>query len=355
MKSGLIAGCLVLLGAGALRAGEPSIRAEVDARKVGVEDPLELSLTLEGELSLLQEASLPPLRGLHAIAGPSLSTQVSFVNGSISQRRVYTWTLQPTAVGRAEVGAFTLKLAGGDKTTEPIVIEVVSGSIRPAARRRASPLDPFGGEDPFDSVFGRQRSRQPPPKVLIKAVPSRDHLHVGEPLLLTYFVYTQTTITDLRFADAPQYRGFWSEDVERPKSPPAGETVTLEGERFERFPILRKLLFPTRAGKLQIPAATFRIATPRQDLFDMNDTALTRGSAAVEVNVEPIPEQAGFSGAVGRFQASASLDRTTVSLGDAVTLRFRVEGSGNLKWIDKAPALSLAGAKVYPPSLSADL
>jgi hypothetical protein len=44
-----------------------------------------------------------------------------------------------------------------------------------------------------------------------------------------------------------------------------------------------------------------------------------------------------------------------VALGEAATLRFRVEGSGNLKWIDKAPAVAVPGAKVYPPSTTSDL
>ena len=44
--------------------------------------------------------------------------------------------------------------------------------------------------------------------------------------------------------------------------------MTVEGESYRRFPILRKLLFPTKAGTLTLPAATFRIAVARQSFFD---------------------------------------------------------------------------------------
>jgi hypothetical protein len=326
----------------------------VDAQKLGVEDQVQLTLTVEGD-SLAQEVSVPSLRNLRVVGGPFQSTQVSFVNGAVSQQLVYTWVLQPAAVGKAEVGAFTVKLSGGDKTTEPIALEVVPGSIRPARRRRADPFDPFGGEDPFEAFFGRRNANRPPPKVLVKAVPSRSRLYIGESLLLSYFVYTQTEITDLRFADAPSYPGFWSEDLPQPKGGPRGEPATLEGERFERFAILRKLLFPTRAGKLEVPAATFLIGVPRQGFFDVGSAGLPRSSQAVAIDVDPIPEEPGFSGAVGRFRATASLDKPSVALGEAATLRFRVEGSGNLKWIDKGPTLELPGAKVYPPSTTSDL
>jgi hypothetical protein len=341
----------VLLATRSLPA-QSSVRAEVDARKVGVEDLVELSLVIEGDASLAQDPSLPALKGLRLAGGPSVSTQLSFVNGATSQRRVYKWVLQPTAAGKAEIAAFSVKMAGGDQSTVPIAIEVVEGSVRPA-QPRANPLDPFG-QDPFGGMLGR-RQRGPAPKVLVKAVASRDRVHVGEPLLLTYYVYTQTGITSLRAADAPQFPGFWSEDLGQPEGGPRGEPATLEGERFDRYAFSRKLLFPTRSGTLKIPAATFQIGVARRTFFDVGEQVVARSADALEVTALPIPEEPGFSGAVGKFRATATLDKSSVALGEAATLRFRVEGSGNLKWIDKGPEVVVPGAKVYPPSTSSDL
>ena len=343
----------LVLGSAGAAAAETSVHAELDARKLGVEDQVQLSLVLDGDTNLAQEVSLPRLQGLRAVLGPSVSTQVSFVNGAMSQRRVYTWVLQPTAVGKAEVGAFAVKLASGEKATAPIAAEVVAGSVRPAPQRQAA--DPFGGQDPFESMFRRGQPNRPAPKVLVKAIASRDRVHVGEPLLLTYYVYTQTSVTDLRVGDAPQYPGFWTEDLPQPEGGPRGEPATLEGESFQRFAFLRRLLFPTRSGTLKVPAATFQVGVARRGFFDMGETRVTRRSDEVEVTALPIPEEPGFQGAVGRFHATATLDKPSVALGEAATLRFRVEGSGNLKWIDKGPALEVRGAKVYPPSATSDL
>jgi hypothetical protein len=358
---GLLPVALLLWAIPATAADEAVVRAEVDARKLGVQDQVQLTLTLEGTaVRLAEEVAPPPLQNLRVAGGPFLSTRVSFVNGAISQQRIYTWTLQPTAVGKAEVGAFAVKLAGGEKTTPPIPIEVVPGSVRPRAQQRADPFDqePFGGEDPFESFFGRGRqagSRRATPKVFVEAAPNRMRLHVGEPLLLTYFVYTQTSISDIQFSDPPQYPGFWSEDLERGRTSPQGEAATVEGEAYRRFPILERLLYPTKAGRLDIPAATLKIGIPRQSFFDPGERAVERATKPVAITVDPIPDDPGFSGAVGRFRASATLDKPSLPLGEAATLRFRVEGSGNLKWIDKAPEIKLPGAKVYPPKTTSDL
>ena len=326
-------------------AADHSIRSEVDATRIGVEDQVQLTISLEGEGP--DSIVMPSLANLAVAGGPYQSNQVSIVNGRMTQTRSWTYVLQPQAEGPAEVGPVTT----GEETAPAIRIGVVAGSVR--TREPARRADPFGA-DPFEGFFGRRRGRRAEPKLLVEAAPSRTKVRVGEPLLLTYFLYTQVAVTNLNFVEAPQFAGFWTEDLEQPQNPPSGEAATVGGETYRRFPIMRKLLFPTRAGKLEIPPATLRIALAARGFFDDGEM-VERATESVTVSVEPLPEAAGFSGAVGRFQARATLDKETVALGEAALLRFRVEGTGNLKWIDRPPNIEVAGAKLYPPQVKSDL
>ena len=64
------------------------VRSEVDARKIGVQDVVQWSLILEGaNLRLEEDIAVPPLKNLKVVGGPSVSTQVSLVNGRMSQTR----------------------------------------------------------------------------------------------------------------------------------------------------------------------------------------------------------------------------------------------------------------------------
>ena len=105
---------LAALAAGTVpyaRADEPVFRAEVNATRVGVEDQVQLTLTLEGASVDAGTAIVPPtLRNLRVAGGPMVSTQVSFVNGAVSQSRVITYVLQPIGEGRAEIGPARVKL-----------------------------------------------------------------------------------------------------------------------------------------------------------------------------------------------------------------------------------------------------
>ena len=321
-----------------------TLHTEVDARRIGVEDQLQLTITVEGG-DAPDEIPLPPLTNLEVVSGPFQSSQMSIVNGRISQSRTHTYVLRSKAVGKAEVGALTI----GGQTAPAIAIEVVPGSV---GQRQPPRQDPF--RDPFEEMLGRRAGRTAPPKLLVTATASRTRLRVGEPLVVTYWIDTQTSVADMQFKEPPQFAGFWVEDLERPQASPAGETVTVEGETYRRFPVLRKLLFPTKAGGLVIPSATFRVGLARQSFFDAGGV-VERATKPVTVTVDPLPEAPGFSGAVGKFRASASLDRGAVPFGEAATLRFRVEGTGNLKWIDRGPEVAIAGAKVFPPQVKSDL
>ncbi len=327
-------------------AQEASVQAEVDARKLGVEDQVQLTLTVSGAGDLREEPVIPPLENLRAVSGPFTQQQFSWVNGRSSQSKSFTWVLQPVAPGPAHVGAISVMLASGEKLTQPITLEIVAGSARPRLKPRP---DPFG-DDPFSDFFGaRRRGPREEPRVSVELSVSRARLHVGEPLLVTYSVLTTVSLTDVQFKEPPQYPGFWAEELERPDAPPGGEAVTVDGQPYRRFPLLRKLLFPTRAGALTIPSATLRLGLARQSIFSGGGGTLDRTTQAVTVNVDAIPTAAGFSGAVGRFRVSASLDKDALSFGQAATLRFAVEGRGNLKWIERGPDVVIPGAKVYPP------
>ncbi len=339
------ASLLAVLAPAALSAAF-TVRSEVEARKVGVQDQVQLTITIEGS-GAPDEVDLPPLVNLDAVGGPMQSSQYSIVNGRMSQSRSYTFVLQPRTVGKAEVGAVHV----GDQTAPAIPIEVVAGSIRPPARQRPDSFgtDPFG--DPFEEFFGRRR-RGPAGKVAMEATASRTRLRVGEPLVVTYWIVTNVQPTDLQLKEAPQFPGFWAEDLERP--PANGEPVTIDGERHFRVPMVRKLLFPAKAGTLTIPPSTFRIGIAGAGFFDTGG-AVERTTKPVTVTVDPLPDAPGFTGAVGRFRTSATLDRASVPLGEAATLRFRVEGTGNLKWIDRAPEVVTRGAKVFPPQAKSEL
>jgi len=344
----LLAALLAVAGLAVPVGAADAVRSEVDARRVGVQDQVTLTITVESG-SLPDQVALPSLTNLRVVGGPGVSTQMSWVNGQASQSRSWTYALQPIAVGHAEVGPVRVRFGAGEQVAPAIPIDVVAGSVAPAQPPPSN--DPFA-RDPFADLLGRRRPAAEP-KLFVEAMASRSSVFVGEPILLTYYVYTQANLSGLQFADAPQYTGFWVEDLPAPQ-PPRAEQVAVDGVPYTRFAVMMRLLYPTKSGRLTIPASTLSLGVQRMSFFDPGGV-VRRATKPVAVQVKPIPDEPGFSGGVGRFRASASVDKSTLAFGEAATLRFKVEGSGNLKWIDRPPSFSIPGAKVYPPQVKSDL
>jgi hypothetical protein len=334
-------------------AAQVTVRSEVDAQKIGVQDLVQFTVTISG--ATFDGTPMPALTNLDLVGSPSVSTQATFGSGGVSQTQSFTYILKPRAVGKAEIGEIRAKAGTTDHVAPPIPIEVVPGSIRPRSTPAPDPFDPFGAEDPLEALMRRRgRANAPDPRLFIEAVPNRTRVHVGEAVLLTYYLYTDTDVRDLRFIEPPKYAGFWTEDLEKPQPPPGGEPVP--GQTYRRFPLFQKLLFPTKAGTATIPPATLKIGLAHVGFFGPpSGTTLDRSTKPVTITVDPIPEEPDFSGAVGRFTASASVDHAEVGLGEAVSLRFELQGNGNLKWVDRGPEVKVAGAKVYPPQTKSDL
>ena len=270
----------------------------------------------------------------------------------MSQSRTLSYVLQPRAVGKAEIGA----VQAGGQSTAPIAVDVVAGAIRPKEPQRQDPFgrDPLG--DPFEDMFGaRRRGRSETLRVQMEAQPSRSRLHVGEPLVLTYWLYTQASVA------RPPVQGGAAVRRLLGRGPRAREGVAVgRGRRPSRGRATgasrscASCSSRRRPARSRSRASVFRIGIARTSFFDAGG-AIERPTKPVTITVEPLPDAPGFSGAVGRFKATASLDRDTVPLGEAATLRFRVEGTGNLKWVDRAPELLVSGAKVFPPQSKSDL
>jgi hypothetical protein len=328
------------------------LTAEVDAKEIGVEDQVELVLAVSGKsLQAADRLSTPSLTNLRVVSGPQRSSKVSIVNGAISQQQAFTYVLQPKSVGAAEIGPVRLLRASGTPlATEPIAISVVAGSIRP---RSADPLgaSPFG-EDPFEELFGQRRRRQrvSEPRVAAEASAARTKVHVGEGVRVTFAVLTQRPLADVGLVERPKYPGFWSEELPAPAAGPQVDVVTRDGERYRRITLLESLVFPTKAGRLSIPPLTVRIRVASSNPFE-GVTELVRATKPVVIDALAIPSSPDFSGAVGRFQAKATLDRAAVALGEAAVLRFTLSGRGNLRWVERGPALELSHCKVFPPEL----
>ncbi|MFN8827633.1 MAG: hypothetical protein ACK501_21910 [Planctomycetota bacterium] len=115
-----------------------------------------------------------------------------------------------------------------------------------------------------------------------------------------------------------------------------------DGTSWLRFTFDRALL-PTKPGRLELAAPTFRFHVLRsesRDVFGLQRGGLSENffvyGKPIVVDVLPIPEAGRPSpwyGAVGRFTLAATVDRDRVKVGNSIKLTLTVRGQGNFEFL----------------------
>lgn len=287
--------------------------------------------------------------GLEVITGPYTSRSSSFqmVNGhtSSSSSITYTYTLYAAKNGTYSIPAAKAVIGGKTVTSNPIKI-TVSGSASQSNRQGAPKM--------HGSDAGEMRAAGSPISgndLFIRVSANKKTVHEQEPILLTYKVYTQVDLTQLE-GKMPDLTGFHTQEIPLPRQ----KSFTVEninGKTYRTVTWSQYVMYPQITGKLQIPSLVFKgIVVQRNRNVDPFEAFFNGGSAytevkrnvvapAVTINVTPLPTRpAGFSGGVGRFQITSSVDKATVKAGEPVNLSVTVSGTGNLKLL-KQPVLSL--------------
>ena len=322
---------------------------------IGVEDQVQLTDHGRGAARCPTRCRCPRSR-TSGRGGPSVSTQMSFVNGRMSQARSWTYVLQPHGGGARRGGAGQGAVRRRASRRAPAIpIEVVAGSVKPARPPRRTSTLRRGSRS--TSILSASGAAGPAPSrsSLVEASPSRTSLHVGEPLLLTYYLYTQTSVS------GPPVRG--GAAVSRASGSRtcrgrSGRQRRAGHRRRRRLPPLpdpAEAALPHAGGPPHHPRGHAEDRDPRARASSTPGAWCERSTKPVDDRGEADPRRARLQRGGGPLQGHRRASTATVALGEAATLRFKVEGSGNLKWIDRAPEVKVPGAKVYPPQAKSDL
>ncbi|MFN5325392.1 MAG: BatD family protein [Bacteroidota bacterium] len=314
-----------------------SLSASVNRNPVALGEQFQITFTLNGSGNTFTP---PAMNEFLVLSGPNQSTSMQIVNGSFSQSVSYSYILQAKKTGTFKIGPGTVNSGGKIIQSNPITINVVAGS---------------------QSQGGQQQNNQgniSSGSVFIRVSVDKKSVYKGEAVVATFKLYTNVQVVNYSISKMPSYAGFWSQDMEMPKQ------MTLYNENVNGTPyqvgeIKKVVLYPQQSGILTIDqmagecVARVRVNRNRSnnpfDIFNdpffsdpffgsggVRDVPYAIKSDPVKITVKELPSgaPAGFNGAVGEFSLETLLDREKVKTNDAVNLRIKLTGRGNLKLIE---------------------
>lgn len=326
-------------------AGNVSFRASVPSTvEVGGKFRVQFTVNTQD----VSGFTAPDFKGFEVLYGPATSSQSSFqiINGQTSQSSsvIYSFVLLCNTPGTYTIGSASVQAGGKTVKTKPVQVKVLpssGGSSSSSGSSRGGGSSASQSSASSEAGSGRGISSK---DLFMTATASRTNVHEQEAVLLTYKIYTLVDLTQLD-GKLPTLDGFQIQEIPLPRTKEF-QLEQYNGRNYRTVVWSQYLVFPQKSGKLTIPAITYDgVVVTRNRNVDPFEAFFNGTSGYVEmkkkivtppivINVSPLANKpAGFSGAVGKFSISSSISAATVDANDAVTLKLKVTGSGNMKLI----------------------
>jgi hypothetical protein len=355
---------LLLLNTSLLFAADIKFTAAVSSTEVSTTEQFEVTFAVNGNGD---HFTPPSFNGFLVVSGPNVSTSMSIINGNASSSMAYSYELVAVKEGTYTIGAASIVVNGKQLHTEPIKIKVKKGQAPQQNNNAAAQRRSGGGGGGNGNVTIHQPGTNISKSLFIKAVVDKSRVYLGEQVTLTYRLYTKVALVGSQPDKLPDLTGFYNEDIKNTDQAVKWRTETLNGSNYNVADMKQSILFPEHTGDITIDPMTMifvvREAAGSNDPFDQffgsyNDVNYKIKSVPVVIHVKPLPEVGkpiGFSGAVGKFSISTSMDKTELKSNEPLNYKVKVSGTGNIKLLKPPGPEFPADFEKYDPKTEDDI
>jgi hypothetical protein len=306
------------------------------------------------------EFSAPSFDGFTKLMGPqtSYSSSTQIINGKMSHQTSYSYVyyLQSINAGKFEIAPASFILKGKTYYSEPVKIEVVSGSNQSQQNIQAGG-NPTQNNENVENAGGN---------LFLNLSVNRKDVYIGEGIVAGVKIYTKTNIAGINEIKYPAFTNFLKADIETPQLTSLRQE-NVNGIVYGTGLIQQFLLYPQVTGEITIDPVQITVLIQQKsgqsdpffgDFFaSYENVPKAVASKPVRINVKPLPgaKPDDFSGIVGKLALKATLTKDSVNVNDAVNFRITISGNGNLK-LAEAPALKLSSdVEVYDPKITDEI
>ena len=319
--------------------------AKVSKTSLGINERLRVDYTMNFDGDNFVEPDFQS-SGFKVVGGPSQSISQSWVNGRSSFNKSYIYILMPLQKGTLTLKQATVEYNGQVYKTSPIKINVGN----------AVDLPKNPGEAPAISIDDN---------LFLVADISNSNPYINEPITVVYKLYFSYNIGISKFQEVskPKYKDFWSQNIDIKQL--AADEGMFKGERY-RYVVLKKaVLYPQKAGKLEIEPLSLdidcQVPTNRRNFWGqplMTEASKRVSAGSKVINVKPLPSEGkpiDFGDAVGKFDFKVTPSKTTLKSGESLDLTVKIVGAGNLKLFSLPKPVVPSSLELYDPEHSENL
>ena len=318
-------------------AQKAELKVNVSKNKLGLNQRLRIEFSVNKQGA--DDFTPPKFTNFRVIQGPSQSVSQSWINGKVSFSKSYTYILKPKRKGELIIAPASIDLNGSTLNSKMIKIIV---------------LDPIDvPENPNDPDYIANQN------IHLVAEISKSRPYVGEGIYVEYRLYVSENVSvyDTSVTEAPQYNGFWNQEIKINGFPV--KMGKYNGEKYRYIVLQKALLIPTKTGRLTLDPMKMDIVigvpTGRADFFGNVITKNIRkefSSPKKVISPKNLPLEGkpeNFTGAVGQFNFNVSLSKEILKANESSQIKVAVSGKGNLKLFELPTVETPVELEKYQP------
>lgn len=324
---------------------------------VEMESQFEVAYTVN--TNQVNDFRAPAFDDFEVLIGPSRSVQsyTSIVNGKTSHvnNMTYTYIVMPKREGTFTLPGASVTIKGKSYTSNTLSIKVL-----PQDKSGSNKQQQQGGSRTTSNKGSQISSKD----LFLVGNLSKTKIYEQEAVLLTYKLYVASvSVSSIRPVKIPDFSGFHSQELDLSNSD-RWDLENYQGRNYRTAILQQVVLYPQRSGKLAIEPAQYEVSVeqpmeledPFDAFFNMRTSNTVRKnisspSISVDVNSLPAGKPLDFSGAVGDFNLSASINTNEVKANEAVTIKLILSGTGNMKLISSPEVDFPSDFEVYDPKV----
>ena len=288
--------------------GSVTFEATISNRQVPLDGYAEVVFTLKNGVG--SDFKAPDFEGFEVVSGPSKSISTTVINSVVTRAFGYTYLLRPLRKGTLNIKPASIKVGNQLYKTASIAVTAVAKAHHTAAKGKIKP------------------------DLMLKAEVTSPEMYIGQQGVVTYFLYSNVPVQDIRLEKEADYNGFFVKNRNVQWS--SNETEILGGREYYKYTIKKVSIFAQAEGSKVIEPMALTvlvsISDGKNDFWGIEESeAVTVKSNELNIKVAQIPQSdvETFSGAVGQFQTSANLAPTIVKAGKPTVLKITVTGNGD--------------------------
>jgi hypothetical protein len=207
-------------------------------------------------------------------------------------------TLQAKKSGAYTISPATVKINGKTHLSNPLKIEVLNRTSK--------------ANNSVASTFIRLESNTP-------------ETYLGSQFITELKLYTTEAVVKTDVFLKPDFKDFFAREFAIQQTNPTKEVYL--GREYNTYVLQRMLLKPQTLGEIYI--SPFGVAVWVDGGFGSSLSKYQSNTLKFKVNPLPLNSPESFSGAVGIFEISSTLNRTEADINDPLVLTVKISGEGD--------------------------